>query len=141
MNSGLSPILIAARYALIALIWAGLMVLVFLLAQNDTISDSAVVLALGAVIGATFVSTALLRENRAPHASEQQTERADKRKNSAGYDDSDPMDLLTDADREELRAEFKAVLRQRYLESLGEDGASESASFEALLEDRQQRRL
>jgi hypothetical protein len=52
-----------------------------------------------------------------------------KRKNSD--DDLDPMGLLTDADREELRQELKRELRERM--SSGSDG--ELSTLDALLAD------
>ena len=50
------------------------------------------------------------------------------------------MSLLTDEDIEELRAEFKDELRRRYLQGLDEENAADATSFDALLEDRQQRK-
>jgi hypothetical protein len=137
MNTSPHPLVIAARYALIAIIWSGLMVTIVALGQRETLSDGAVGLVLGAVIGATFISAMLLRESRAPRAIEPPIHSADKRKNELSG--ADPMSLLTDEDIEELRAEFKDELRRRYLQGLDEN-ASEPASFEALLEDRAPRK-
>jgi hypothetical protein len=139
MDTSSHPTLIAARYAVIAIIWSGLMLTIIALGQREVLSDGAVGLVLGAVIGATFVSAMLLRENRAPRGIEQHAESVRKRKNGPALG-ADPMNLLTQEDIEELRAEFKDELRRRYLQGLDEDGASEPASFEALLEDRQQRK-
>jgi hypothetical protein len=139
MDISTHPTLIAARYALIAIIWSGLMLMITALAQTETMSDGAVGLVLAAVIGATFISAMLLRESRLSRAIEPPIRSANKRKNELSFG-ADPMSLLTDDDIEELRAEFKDELRRRYLQGLNDDGASEPASFEALLEDRQQRR-
>lgn len=139
MDVSTHPTLIAARYALIAIIWSGLMLMITALAQTETMSDGAVGLVLAAVIGATFISAMLLRESRASRAIEPPIRSADKRKNELSIG-ADPMSLLTDDDIEELRAEFKDELRRRYLQGLNDGGASEPASFEALLEDRQQRK-
>ena len=138
MNTSPHPLVIAARYALIAIIWSGLMLTIIAVGQRETLSDGAVGLVLGAVIGATFISAMLLRESRAPRASGMPEEASYKRKNSAPSG-ADPMSLLTDEDIEELRAEFKDELRRRYLQGLDEN-ASEPASFEALLEDRAPRK-
>ena len=78
-------------------------------------------------------------ESRAPRVIVPHADSGRKRKNELSIG-ADPMSLLTDDDIEELRAEFKDELRRRYLQGLNEDGASEPASFEALLEDRQQRK-
>ena len=139
MDTSSHPTLVAARYALIAIIWTGLMVMIVALGQREALSDGAVGLVLGAVIGATFISVALLRESRLSRPIEQPVSRRNKRKNELPVG-NDPMNLLTDEDIEELRAEFKDELRRRYLQGLDEDGASEPASFEALLEDRQRKR-
>jgi hypothetical protein len=139
MDVSTHPTLIAARYALIAIIWSGLMLMITALAQTETMSDGAVGLVLAAVIGATFISAMLLRESRAPRVIVPHADSGRKRKNELSIG-ADPMSLLTDDDIEELRAEFKDELRRRYLQGLNEDGASEPASFEALLEDRQQRK-
>ena len=139
METSSHPTLVAARYALIAIIWTGLMVMIVALGQREALSDGAVGLVLGAVIGATFISVALLRESRLSRPIEQPVSRRNKRKNELPVG-NDPMNLLTDEDIEELRAEFKDELRRRYLQGLDEDGASEPASFEALLEDRQRKR-
>ena len=139
MDTSSHPTLVAARYALIAIIWSGLMLTIVALAQTDAFSDSAVALVLGAVIGVTFISVALLRESRRPRVIVPQAESARKRKNELSVG-GDPMSLLTDEDIAELRAEFKDELRRRYLQGLDEDSASEPASFEALLEDRQRKR-
>ena len=139
MDTSSHPTLVAARYALIAIIWTGLMVTIVALAQRESMSDGAVGLVVSAVIGATFISVALLRESRITRAIEGRAETGRKRKNSSALG-PDPMSLLTEEDIEELRAEFKDELRRRYLQGLNEDGASEPASFEALLEDRQQRK-
>ena len=138
MDTNSHPTLIAARYALIAIIWSGLMLTIVALAQQESMSDGAVGLVLSAVIGVTFISVALLRESRITRAIEGRDDTGRKRKNSAAFG-ADPMSLLTDEDIEELRAEFKDELRRRYLQGLDEN-ASEPASFEALLEDRQQRK-
>ncbi len=139
MNSSPHPLIMAARYALIGVIWSGLMLTIVALGQRESLSDSAVGLVISAVIGATFISVVLLRESRIRYASEGQPESVRKRKNSAAFG-GDPMSLLTDEDIAELRAEFKDELRRRYLQGLNEDGAAEPASFEALLEDRQRKR-
>ncbi len=77
-------------------------------------------------------------ERKPALVAEQHADTVRKRENSPAPG-GDPMSLLTDEDIEELRAEFKDELRRRYLQGLGEN-ASEPASFEALLEDRQQRK-
>lgn len=138
MDTSTHPTLIAARYALIAIIWSGLMLTIVALGQRETLSDGAVGLILGAIMGATFISAVLLRESRAPRGIEVRAETRRKRKNSAALG-ADPMSLLTDEDIAELRAEFKDELRRRYLQGLDEDGMSEPASFETLLEERKRR--
>ena len=139
MDTSSHPTLVAARYALIAIIWTGLMVTIIALSQREALSDGTVELVFAAVFGATVISIALLRESRLSRPIEQPVSRRSKRKNELPVG-NDPMNLLTDEDIEELRAEFKDELRRRYLRGLDEDGASEPASFEALLEDRQRKR-
>ncbi len=133
MDVSTHPTLIAARYALIAIIWSGLMLMITALAQTETMSDGAVGLVLAAVIGATFISAMLLRESRASRAIEPPIRSALKRKNEVSV--GDPMSLLTDDDIEELRAEFKDELRRRMLE--GQDG--ELGSLDALLAENDQK--
>ena len=70
MNASPHPLVIAARYALIGVIWSGLMATIASLSQREALGDATVTLLLTAMIGATFISAMLLRENRAPRSVE-----------------------------------------------------------------------
>ena len=139
MNASPHPLVIAARYALIGVIWSGLMLTIVALGQREPLSDGAVGLVISAVIGATFISALLLRESRTHRVLEDHGETGRKRKNNPASG-ADPMSLLTDEDIEELRAEFKDELRRRYLQDLNEENAAHATSFESLLEDRSPRK-
>jgi hypothetical protein len=62
-----------------------------------------------------------------------------KRKNTDSRD-IDPMSLLTEDDIAEMRAEMKDAMRRRYLQGLDEADSSDMSSFEALLDNREQRK-
>ena len=124
-------------FSLLVLSLTAALVITMFLINAGSLPGWVVLTALGALLG-TFMTH--LAYQRPPDATlaDLHSEAVNKRKNSAA--DSDPMNLLTDDDIEELRAEFKDELRRRYLQGLDEDGASEPISFEALLEDRQRKR-
>ena len=127
------------RLVSMIILWAALVVSVIAFITGEGVMPGwATLLALGALMGTNVVNLAFQRPVSPPLV-EQHADSVRKRKNESAVS-GDPMSLLTDEDIEELRAEFKDELRRRYLQGLNEDSASEPASFEALLEDRQQRK-
>ena len=127
------------RLVSMIILWAALVVSVIAFITGGGVMPGwAILMALGALLGTNLVNLVFQRPVNPPLV-EQHADSVRKRKNSSAID-TDPMSLLTDDDIEELRAEFKDELRRRYLQGLNDDGASEPASFEALLEDRQQRK-
>ena len=126
------------RMVSMIVLWATLVVSVIaFITREGPMPDWMILLALGALLGTNLVNLAFQRPASTTVA-EPQADAVQKRKNESPVS-GDPMSLLTDEDIEELRAEFKDELRRRYLQGLDEN-ASEPASFEALLEDRQQRK-
>jgi hypothetical protein len=126
------------RLVSMIILWAALIVSVIAFITGEGVMPGwAILLALGALLGTNLVSLAFQRPVSPPLV-EQHADSVRKRKNESAVS-GDPMSLLTEEDIEELRAEFKDELRRRYLQGLDEN-ASEPASFEALLEDRQQRK-
>jgi hypothetical protein len=126
------------RLVSMIILWAALVVSVIAFITGEGVMPGwAILLALGALLGTNLVNLAFQRPVSPPLV-EQHADSVRKRKNESAVS-GDPMSLLTEEDIEELRAEFKDELRRRYLQGLDEN-ASEPASFEALLEDRQQRK-
>ena len=132
-----------AKYVLVALIWTGVILFGIALSGNIAVAggEGAPMVGMGiaAFIAAAIATAATLAGGSKETEKETFVETSRKRKNSAALG-ADPMSLLTEDDIEELRAEFKDGLRRRYLQDLNEYSASEPASFEALLEDRQRKR-
>jgi len=125
-----------AKYGVVAIIWAGVLVFGIALVQTSTLgtSDTAVPLGIAAFITAA-VSTGIILTQPAEHGTqgERQTRVEDSSKRKNDQRAIDPMSLLTDEDIEELRRDIKDNLRRRLLEG------DEATSFESLLSDQEQR--
>lgn len=116
------------------ILWAALIVTVIAFVTSEAVlPDWAVLMALGALIGTHLVALAFPQPT-APPLIDQHADAVRKRKNAEVV--THPMDLLTDEDIAELRAEMKDRLRRL----MGEDTAESMTSFEALLAEREQRK-
>ncbi|MBK9125694.1 MAG: hypothetical protein IPM16_21570 [Chloroflexi bacterium] len=144
----MNPISQISRYALIAVIWLG--VLIFSMGMTAIISvfsDAGIAfqdvfpLMVLSVIGAAVSTSIIAATSRDSGAGVQaQSQRVDSRvAQSKSKNDQlglDPVSLLTEDDLEELRAEVKQHLRARLLSGEG----AEMSSFEDLLAERSQQR-
>lgn len=126
-----------AKYGVVAIIWAGVLVFGIALVQTSTLgsSDTAVPLGIAAFVTAA-VSTGIILtqpgEQSAHGERKTQADDSSKRKNDQGG--ANPMSLLTDEDIEELRQEVKEDMRRRLI-----DGG-DAVSFESLLAEQEDRR-
>ncbi|MCU0465513.1 MAG: hypothetical protein MUF38_13205 [Anaerolineae bacterium] len=122
-----APVII--RYITTGLIWVGVLILgIFAIIVSDSNTDSAAIpIAITAFITAA-IATGFLLNDEIKDGSEKKTTTADsKRKNDqSGFN---PIDLLTEDDLDDLRAEVKEQLRQRILS--GADG--ELSSLDELI--------
>ena len=122
-----APVII--RYITTGLIWIGVLLLgMFAISVSEANADSAAIpIAITAFITAA-IATGFLLNDEIKDGSEKKTAQADaKRKNDqAGFN---PIDLLTEDDLDDLRAEVKEQLRQRILS--GADG--ELSSLDELI--------
>lgn len=122
-----APVII--RYITTGLIWIGVLLLgMFAISVSEANADSAAIpIAITAFITAA-IATGFLLNDEIKDGSEKKTAEADaKRKNDqAGFN---PIDLLTEDDLDDLRAEVKEQLRQRILS--GADG--ELSSLDELI--------
>jgi hypothetical protein len=115
---------------LILSLTAALVITMFLI-NAGSLPGWVVLTALGALIGTVMTNLAYQRPPGATLA-DLHSDAVSKRKNNAAID-PDPMDLLTDDDIEDLRAELRESLRDR-IRRLSENGDNaEVASFEDLL--------
>ncbi|GIK27036.1 MAG: hypothetical protein IT298_17085 [Chloroflexi bacterium] len=144
----MNPISQVSRYALIAVIWIG--VLIFSMGMTAIISvfsDAGirfqdvfplmVLSVIGAAISTSIIAATSRDSGAAAQAPSQRVDnRAAPSKSKNDQLSLDPVSLLTEDDLEELRAEVKQHLRSRLL---SEEGASVS-SFENLLAERSQQR-
>jgi hypothetical protein len=120
---------------LILSLTVALIVTMFLI-NAGTLPGWTVLTALGALLGTMMTNLAYQRPP-GPTLADLHSDAVSKRKNNAATD-PDPMDLLTDEDIEELRAELRESLRER-IRRLSADGDNgEVASFEDLLARRKQ---
>lgn len=122
-----APVII--RYITTGLIWIGVLLLgMFAISVSEANADSAAIpIAITAFITAA-IATGFLLNDEIKDGSEKKIAEADaKRKNDqAGFN---PIDLLTEDDLDDLRAEVKEQLRQRILS--GADG--ELSSLDELI--------
>lgn len=114
---------------------AALIITMFLI-NAGTLPGWVVLTALGALIGTVMTNLAYQQSPGATQA-DLSSDSVSKRKNSAMADD-DPMNLLTDDDIEELRAELREGLRERIRRLSADGDNAEVASFEDLLARRKQ---
>ncbi len=121
-----------ARYALVALIWGG--VILFGIALSGNIAAAGgegapmVGLGIAAFVAAAIASAAALAGGTKEIEKETSAETAKRKNDQRGID---PLSLLTEDDIAELREDIKHNLRRRMLE--GQDG--ELGSLDALLAD------
>jgi hypothetical protein len=121
-------------FSLLILSLTAALVITMFLINAGSLPGWVVLTALGALIGTAMTNLAYQRPPGATLA-DLHSDAVSKRKNNATTD-PDPMDLLTDDDIEDLRAELRESLRER-IRRLSENGDNaEVATFEDLLERR-----
>lgn len=145
----MTPISQISRYALIAVIWLG--VLIFSMGMTAIISvfsDAGITfqdvfpLMVLSVIGAAVSTSIIAATSRDSGAAAQVQSQRESSRDSVSQKSKndqlglDPVSLLTEDDLDELRAEVKQHLRARLLSG----DAGEVSSFEDLLADRTQQR-
>jgi hypothetical protein len=120
---------------LILSLTAALVITMFLI-NAGSLPGWVVLTALGALIG-TVMTNLAYQQAPAATVADSNPDSVSKRKNSAMMDE-DPMNLLTDDDIEDLRAELREGLRERIRRLSAEGDNAEVASFEDLLARRKQ---
>lgn len=120
---------------LILSLTAALVITMFLI-NAGSLPGWTVLTALGALSG-TYMTNLAYQKPPAATLADLHADSVSKRKNSAATE-PDPMDLLTDDDIEELRAELRESLRERIRRLSADGDNAEVASFEDLLARRKQ---